>query len=165
MSDRSQDELRKRFDHSRDKESDDTSDTSDASGSFEMNKMNKTGETNECGGERSESGNSGLTEHKQVAMYLPQDHPDDLADLYDELDSRSKLARDGEFEKNREFYEALVKFAIEKGSSERHSVSNSKSSLFSIFPVVSVMSVLSHSYERLRVEGCFFAQRLYDFIP
>lgn len=34
------------------------------------------------------------------------------SDLYEEFDARSKLAGDGELEKNREFYEALVAFAL-----------------------------------------------------
>lgn len=47
-------------------------------------------------------------------MYLPADQRSDLVEMYEELDARSTLAGDGGLEKNREFYEGLVSFVLDR---------------------------------------------------
>lgn len=128
MSDRSQDELRKRFNRTdrsqKDDDSSDTSDTSNPSKTDEMDETNKTDETDErsktdgtreTGESQSQSSTDGegLKERKQVAMYLPVHQREELVDLYEKLDARSKLADNGGIEKNREFYEGLISFVLD----------------------------------------------------
>lgn len=133
MSDRSRDELRKRFNKSPDDDTEDSdsldespsADISDTSGTTEIDETGQTDEreqTDET--ERSQSQSSGdgdgLKERKQVAMYLPADQRSDLRDLYDELDARSTLAGEGGLEKNREFYETVVEVVLD----HRHEVAD-----------------------------------------
>ena len=133
MSDKSQDELRKRFDRSQDRgpdreesadEENDTADRADPSEGNEMDETDETDQTNTIDerGERGERGETnpspgeasgGLKGRKQVAMYLPADLRRELSEFYEELDARSTLAGDGGLQKNREFYEGMVEFVLD----------------------------------------------------
>ncbi|WP_248911093.1 hypothetical protein [Halocatena marina] len=121
MSDRSQDELRQRFNRTPDRDgdddgSDDTSNTSGTSNSSKTGGTNETSKTDKTEQSQSESSvdSDGLKERKQVAMYLPADQRSDLVDFYEELDARSTLAGEGGLEKNREFYEGMVEFVLNR---------------------------------------------------
>lgn len=135
MSDRSKDELRRRFNKSPDRDdaeeesdstdesaSPDDSETSDVSETDEteqMDETNGTGQMDETGEteqshRQSSGGGDGLKERKQVAMYLPASQRSELVDFYEELDARSTLAGEGGLEKNREFYEGLVEFVLDR---------------------------------------------------
>lgn len=125
MSDRSQDELRQRFnrtpvpeDDSEESE-DDTPDTSQTSNTHKTSKVDEKGKTSnmdekEQSQTQSSTDDEGLKERKQVAMYLPADQRSDLVDFYEELDARSTLAGEGGLEKNREFYEGMVEFVLNR---------------------------------------------------
>lgn len=125
MSDRSQDELRQRFnrtpvpeDDSEESE-DDTPDTSQTSNTHKTSKVDEKGKTSnmdekEQSQTQSSTDDEGLKERKQVAMYLPADQRSNLVDFYEELDARSTLAGEGGLEKNREFYEGMVEFVLNR---------------------------------------------------
>lgn len=49
---------------------------------------------------------------KQVAMYLPSHLRKELAERYDELDAHSKLEGEGGLEKHRDYYEGLIRCAL-----------------------------------------------------
>jgi hypothetical protein len=117
MSDKSQDELRERFNRGQsDEQMDDSPNeegvTDDTSGSSDTDVMDETGEKDQSSTQRESSG-EGLKGRKQVAMYLPAELRSDLGDFYDELDARSTLAGQGGLQKNREFYEEMVEFVLD----------------------------------------------------
>lgn len=61
-----------------------------------------------------------VRDRKQVAMYLPAGLREELNEKYEKLDARSKLDDKGGIEKHREFYERLVRCALESPELERY---------------------------------------------
>ena len=57
---------------------------------------------------------------KQVAMYLPSHLRKELAERYDELDAHSKLDGEGGLEKHRDYYEGLVRCALNSSELEAY---------------------------------------------
>lgn len=112
MSDRSPDELRKRFSNPPSEGDDDeTEDTSAQSSGEPASPSSDSSNPSEI--DKTDDG-SGIKERKQVAMYLPADQRESLVDLHEELDARSKLDGSGGIEKNREFYEGVVEFVLDR---------------------------------------------------
>ena len=50
---------------------------------------------------------------RQLAMYLPEPKAEQLNNLYDRLDGKSKIAGEGGIEKHADFMEALVELAVD----------------------------------------------------
>jgi hypothetical protein len=107
------DELAERFENRRadTNKSEESTSSSNMQNTGNPNNPPNTGNTsNKPGPDRDDT----ATRHRQqVPMYLPDKKVDELNELYQQLDGRSKVAGEGAIEKHADFMETLVEFAIE----------------------------------------------------
>lgn len=76
----------------------------------EPSKTDKTEQTEK----KEKTGKSSVKDRPSVLMYLPEEQHKELDILFDELNAAYKRAHDGELEKNRDYYPAVIEAGLDK---------------------------------------------------
>lgn len=118
------DDLSERFNRHKRKTSD-TKDTNGSGDAYDTDDSDTTSETSDANNPNNANDTDDASEtddktrnRKQVAMYLPEDLREELNDRYDRLDGQSKIDGDGGIEKHKDFYEGLVRCALDSDELE-----------------------------------------------
>jgi hypothetical protein len=108
------DELGARFGDRKPGEKKPKDDTDKPHNTDNTDNMQTTSDTSDAGSKPGPDRDEDATRHRrQVPMYLSDERAEELNNLYEQLDARSKIAGNGGIEKHRDFMAELVDFAIE----------------------------------------------------